>query len=119
MKFFLDTANVDEIRQAAELGLIDGVTTNPSLVAKEGRPFEELIHEICEIVQGPVSAEVLATEAPIMIEEGRRLAGIHEHVVVKCPLIREGLKATRTLADEELEVLELLPVASGQAIRPR
>ncbi len=69
MKFFLDTAKVDEIRQAASLGLIDGVTTNPSLVAKEGRPFEELIHEICELVQGPVSAEVVATEAEGMIEE--------------------------------------------------
>jgi len=70
MKFFLDTANVDEIREAASLGLIDGVTTNPSLVAKEGRPFEELIHEICELVQGPVSAEVVALEADAMIEEG-------------------------------------------------
>ncbi len=98
MKFFLDTANVDEIREATSLGLIDGVTTNPSLVAKEGRPFEELIHEICEIVQGPVSAEVVAMEADAMIEEGRRIAAIHEQVVVKCPLIREGIKATRALA---------------------
>ena len=116
MKFFLDTANVDEIRQAAELGLIDGVTTNPSLVAKEGRPFEELIHEICEIVQGPVSAEVLAVEAEAMIEEGRRLAGIHEHVVVKCPLIREGLKATRTLADEGIRVNVTLCFSPTQAL---
>lgn len=116
MKFFLDTANVDEIRQAAELGLIDGVTTNPSLVAKEGRPFEELIHEICEIVQGPVSAEVLATEAATMIEEGRRLAGIHEHVVVKCPLIREGLKATRTLSDEGVRVNVTLCFSPTQAL---
>jgi len=116
MKFFLDTANVDEIRQAAELGLIDGVTTNPSLVAKEGRPFEELIHEICEIVQGPVSAEVLAVEAQEMITEGRRLAAIHEHVVVKCPLIREGLKATRTLSDEGIRVNVTLCFSPTQAL---
>lgn len=104
MKFFLDTANVEEIRQAFSLGLIDGVTTNPSLVAKEGRPFDELIHEICEVVQGPVSAEVVSTEANAMIKEGRHLAAIHEHVVVKCPLIREGIKATRSLADEGIRV---------------
>ncbi len=116
MKFFLDTANIDEIRQAAELGLIDGVTTNPSLVAKEGRPFEELIHEICEVVQGPVSAEVLATESAAMVEEGRRLAGIHEHVVVKCPLIREGLKATRTLAKEGIRVNVTLCFSPTQAL---
>jgi len=116
MKFFLDTANVDEIRQAAELGLIDGVTTNPSLVAKEGRPFEELIHEICEIVQGPVSAEVLAVDAPAMIAEGQRLAAIHEHVVVKCPLIREGLKATRALSEEGIRVNVTLCFSPTQAL---
>lgn len=116
MKFFLDTANVDEIRQAASLGLIDGVTTNPSLVAKEGRPFEELIHEICEIVQGPVSAEVLSTDADEMIAEGRKLAAIHEHVVVKCPLIREGLKATRQLSDEGIPVNVTLCFSPTQAL---
>ncbi len=116
MKFFLDTANVDEIRQAASLGLIDGVTTNPSLVAKEGRPFEELIHEICELVQGPVSAEVVSTEADGMLEEAHRLAAIHEHVVVKCPLIREGLKATRTLADEGIRVNVTLCFSPTQAL---
>ena len=116
MKFFLDTANVDEIRQAASLGLIDGVTTNPSLVAKEGRPMEELIHEICEVVQGPVSAEVIATDADEMIAEGRRLAAIHEHVVVKCPLTREGLKATRTLADEGIRVNVTLCFSPTQAL---
>lgn len=116
MKFFLDTANVDEIRQAASLGLIDGVTTNPSLVAKEGRPFEELIHEICELVQGPVSAEVVATDADGMLEEARRLATIHEHVVVKCPLTREGLKATRTLADEDIRVNVTLCFSPTQAL---
>jgi len=116
MKFFLDTANVDEIREAASLGLIDGVTTNPSLVAKVGRPFEELIHEICEIVQGPVSAEVVATEAALMIEEGRRLAAIHEHVVVKCPLTRDGLKATRALADDDIRVNVTLCFSPTQAL---
>ncbi len=116
MKFFLDTANVDEIREAASLGLIDGVTTNPSLIAKEGRPFEEVIHEICEIVQGPVSAEVVAMEADAMIEEGRRIAAIHEHVVVKCPLIREGIKATRTLSDEGIRVNVTLCFSPTQAL---
>lgn len=116
MKFFLDTANVDEIREAASLGLIDGVTTNPSLVAKEGRPFEELIHEICEIVQGPVSAEVVAMEADAMIEEGRRIAAIHEHVVVKCPLIRDGIKATRALSDEGIRVNVTLCFSPTQAL---
>lgn len=116
MKFFLDTANVDEIREAVSLGLIDGVTTNPSLVAKEGRPFEELIHEICEIVQGPVSAEVVAMEADAMIEEGRRIAAIHEHVVVKCPLIREGIKATRALSDEGIRVNVTLCFSPTQAL---
>ena len=116
MKFFLDTANVDEIRQAADLGLLDGVTTNPSLVAKEGRPFEELIHEICEIVQGPVSAEVLATEADAIVEEGRRIASIHEHVVVKCPLIRDGIKATRALSDEGIRVNVTLCFSPMQAL---
>jgi len=116
MKFFLDTANVDEIREATGLGLIDGVTTNPSLVAKEGRPFEELIHEICELVQGPVSAEVVSTEADGMLEEARRLATIHEHVVVKCPLTREGLKATRMLADEDIRVNVTLCFSPTQAL---
>jgi len=116
MKFFLDTANVDEIREAVSLGLIDGVTTNPSLVAKEGRPFEELIHEICEIVQGPVSAEVVATESDAMIEEGRRIASIHQHVVVKCPLTRDGLKATRALADDDIRVNVTLCFSPTQAL---
>ena len=116
MKFFLDTANVEEIRQAASLGLIDGVTTNPSLVAKEGRPFDELIHEICEVVQGPVSAEGVSTEANAMVKEGRSLAEIHEHVVVKCPLIREGLKATRVLANEGIRVNVTLCFSPTQAL---
>jgi transaldolase len=116
MKFFLDTANVDEIREAVDLGLIDGVTTNPSLVAKAGRPFEEVVHEICEIVQGPVSAEVVSVEADEMVAEGRRLAAIHEHVVVKCPLIKEGLKATRRLTDEGVRVNVTLCFSPNQAL---
>lgn len=116
MKFFLDTANVDEIREGVSLGLIDGVTTNPSLVAKEGRPFEELVQEICEIVQGPVSAEVVETEAEPMIAEARRIAAFHEHVVVKCPLTRDGLKATRTLSDDGIRVNVTLCFSPTQAL---
>ena len=116
MKFFLDTANIDEIRQAADLGVLDGVTTNPSLVAKEGRPFEEIVHEICEIVQGPVSAEVLSTDFETMVEEGRHLAAVHEHVVVKCPLIRDGIKATKKLSDEGIRVNVTLCFSPGQAL---
>jgi transaldolase len=103
MKFFIDTANLDEIKEAKELGIIDGVTTNPSLVAKEGckdrKDFKKLIHEICEVVQAPVSAEVVSAEVDGMVKEARELAEIHEHVVVKIPMITEGLKATRQLAD--------------------
>ncbi len=116
MKFFLDTANIDEIRQAADLGVLDGVTTNPSLVAREGRPFEEVILEICEIVQGPVSAEVLATDFETMVEEGRRLAAIHEHVVVKCPLTHDGIKATKQLSEDGIRVNVTLCFSPGQAL---
>ena len=116
MKFFLDTANIDEIRQAADLGVLDGVTTNPSLVAKEGRPFEEIVLEICEIVQGPVSAEVVATDFETMVEEGRRLAAIHEHVVVKCPLTRDGIKATKQLSEDGIRVNVTLCFSPGQAL---
>ena len=116
MKFFLDTANVEEIREAADLGVLDGVTTNPSLVAKEGRPFEDVVREICEIVQGPVSAEVVSTTADEMIEEARRVAAIHELVVVKIPLIRDGIKATRQLSDEGIRVNVTLCFSAGQAL---
>jgi len=92
MKLFIDSANLAEIREAAAMGLVDGVTTNPSLVAKEGRPFKQLIQEICQIVDGPISAEVTAVEAEAMLREGRELAKIHQNVVVKVPLIPEGLK---------------------------
>ena len=92
MKFFLDTANVDEIRDANDLGVLDGVTTNPSLVAKEGREHHDLLREICSIVDGPVSAEVLSLEKEGMIAEAHILAGIHPNIVVKLPTIAEGIK---------------------------
>ena len=87
MKFFIDTANVDEIREANEMGMVDGVTTNPSLIAKEGRDFREIITEICEIVDGPISAEAVSLDAEGMIAEGRDLAKIHKNIVVKIPMI--------------------------------
>ncbi|HEY7697059.1 MAG TPA: transaldolase family protein, partial [Vicinamibacteria bacterium] len=95
MKIFLDTASVGEIREAASLGLVDGVTTNPSLLAKEKAPYREVLSEICALVEGPISAEVVATDAPGMVREGRDLAKIAPNIVVKCPLTGEGLKAVR------------------------
>jgi transaldolase len=120
MKIFLDTANLEEIREAKDLGVIDGVTTNPSLVAKAGcrtpDDFRKLIHEICEIVQGPVSAEAVTSEADSMVEEARELGAIHEHVVVKIPLTPEGLKATRRLADEGIKTNNTLVFSPLQAL---
>ncbi len=104
MKFFVDSADVNEIKEAAALGLADGVTTNPSLIAKTGRPYAEVLREICQIVDGPVSAEVVATEAPAMLEEGEKLARLHPNIVVKCPLTVEGLKATRALSSRGIRV---------------
>ena len=108
MKFFIDTANLEEIREAHELGLVDGVTTNPSLCAKVGiktdKQFEKLIREICELVDGPVSAEVTATDEKGMLKQGRHLAKIHEQVAVKIPMTPDGLKATRALAEEGIKV---------------
>src|SRR5438046_2112424 len=100
MKIFLDTANLDEIRAGMAAGLVDGVTTNPSLVAKEQCRFRERVIEICELVGGPVSAEVTALDAEGMVTQGREIASWHEHVVVKVPLIPEGLKAIRQLTDD-------------------
>lgn len=100
MQIFIDSADIEEIRDAAEMGVIDGVTTNPSLVAKTGRPFEEVLVDICEVVNGPISAEVVATDHEGIIREGRNLAAMHENIVVKVPLIAEGLKAVRTLSEE-------------------
>jgi transaldolase len=120
MKFFIDTANLDEIREAKELGMIDGVTTNPTLVAKEGcknrADFKKLIYEICEVVQGPVSAEVVATDVDGMVKEARELAEIHQHVVVKIPMITDGLKATRQLAEAGIKINVTLVFSPLQAL---
>lgn len=116
MKFFIDTANLDEIRTADEWGLIDGVTTNPSLVAKEGRSFKEMLVEICNIVDGPISAEVVSLEADAMVKEGKGLAKIHKNIVVKVPLIAEGLKATKRLASEGIKVNVTLCFSPTQAL---
>ena len=116
MKIFLDTANVKEIQEAADLGLLDGVTTNPSLVSKEGRSFREVLLEICHMVDGPISAEVVSVEAEAMVKEGRELAKIHKNIVVKCPLIPEGLKATKRLAAEGIRVNVTLCFSPMQAL---
>lgn len=103
MKFFLDTANVEEIKRINDLGLVDGVTTNPSLIAKEGRPFEEVVKEICSVVEGPVSAEVIGLEKDQMIEEGRKLAKWADNIVVKIPMTEAGLGAIKVLASEGIK----------------
>jgi transaldolase len=100
MKFFIDTANLDEIREAAKIGVLHGVTTNPTLVARENRPFKELIMDICEIVDGPVNAEVVSLDAEGMIREGRELAAMHKNVCVKIPMTVEGLKAVKALSTD-------------------
>ncbi len=104
MKFFLDTANIEEIRKGVSLGLVDGVTTNPSLVAKEGKSLEDVAKEICDLVDGPVSLEVVSTESKDIIEEARRLAKVHENAVVKIPMIEEGLKALKVVSQEGIRV---------------
>jgi transaldolase len=104
MKFFVDSADVKEIREVASWGLADGVTTNPSLIARTGRPYHEVLLEICDALDGPVSAEVVATEAPAMLEEGEKLARLHRNIVVKCPLTIAGLIATKALAARGIKV---------------
>ncbi len=116
MKFFVDTANTDDISELAATGLIDGVTTNPSLIAKSGRPFTDVIKEICDLVEGPVSAEVVATEYDGMITEGRKLAAIAENVAVKLPLTWDGLKACKTLTGEGTMVNVTLCFSANQAL---
>lgn len=103
MKFFIDTANLAEIREAAAIGVLHGVTTNPTLIAREGRPFKELILEICQLVDGPVNAEVVSLDAPGMIAEGRDLAKLHPNVCVKIPMCVEGLKAVKALSDDGIQ----------------
>src|ERR1051325_8706658 len=116
MKIYLDTANVKEIQEAYSTGSLDGVTTNPSLAVKEGRDFKELIVEICNIVDGPISAEVVSVEADAMVKEGRDLAKLHKNIVVKCPLIPEGLKATKRLSSEGIRVNVTLCFSPTQAL---
>lgn len=116
MKFFLDTANLDELRKGASWGIVDGVTTNPTLIAKEGRALEEQVRKICDIVDGDISAEVVATEFAAMVEEGRRLAKIHKNVVVKCPLTRDGIRSTAALSKEGIRVNVTLCFSPGQAL---
>lgn len=116
MKYFIDSANVEEIRQAAELGLVAGVTTNPSLIAKEGRIFEEVIREIAEIVDGPISAEVVSLESKGMLEEGRELVKIHPNVIIKVPMTAEGMKATNQFTKEGIRVNVTLVFSAEQAL---
>ena len=116
MKIFLDTANLNELKTGANWGIVDGVTTNPTLIAKEGKPIEEQVRLICDIVDGDISAEVVSTEAGAMVEEGKRLARIHKNIVVKCPLTREGIKATAALSKAGLRVNVTLCFTPGQAL---
>lgn len=116
MKLFIDTANLDEIREVHSWGVLAGVTTNPSLIAKEGRDFIQVVHEICELVQGPVSAEVTAQDTEGMVREGRLLAKVHEHVIVKVPLIPQGIAACKALADEGIKVNVTLCFQPSQAL---
>jgi transaldolase len=116
MKFFIDTANVEEIKKAKELGMVDGVTTNPSLVSKEGREFRGLIQEICGIVDGPVNAEVVSLDAQGMVQEARELAKLADNIVVKIPLIEEGLKAVRLLSQEGISTNVTLCFSPLQAL---
>lgn len=116
MKFFLDSAVLDEVRLANEMGIIDGVTTNPSLIAKSGKPFLTVIKEICEIVDGPISAEVVSLDAAGMLKEGRDLAKMHKNIVVKVPLTEEGLKATKTFTAEGIRTNVTLCFSSTQAL---
>lgn len=116
MKFFIDTANIKEIKEANEMGLIDGVTTNPSLVAKEGKEFKGLLKEICSIVNGPISAEVISTEFDGMLKEGRELAKIHENIVIKLPLIKDGLKAAKAFRSEGIKTNVTLCFSANQAL---
>jgi len=116
MKFFIDTANIEEIKDANSMGMVDGVTTNPSLVAKEGRDFEELIIEICDIVDGPVSAEVISLETEGMVREARHLAALHDNIVVKIPVTVDGIKATCKLSEEGIKINVTLVFSPLQAL---
>src|SRR5690348_17632216 len=116
VKFFLDTANLDELKKGAAWGIVDGVTTNPTLIAKEGHPLDEQVRKICDIVNGDISAEVVATEYSAMLGEGRKLAKIHKNIVVKCPLTRDGIRATAALSNEGIRVNVTLCFSPAQAL---
>jgi transaldolase len=116
MKFFIDTANIEEIKKAYAMGMVDGVTTNPSLIARENKPFEQLLREICELVDGPVNGEVISLEAEGMVEEGRKLAAFHPNIVVKIPMTTEGLKAVKILSGENIRTNVTLIFSATQAL---
>ena len=116
MKFFIDTANIEEIKKGLELGMVDGVTTNPSLVSKEQRPFSDILADICALVDGPISAEVVSLDADGMVTEARELARIHDNIVVKVPMIEEGLKAVKRLTAENIKTNVTLVFSSTQAL---
>ena len=116
MKFFIDTANIDEIKKGLAMGMVDGVTTNPSLVAREQRPFIEILKEICAIVDGPVSAEVISLEAEGMLREARELAALSDNIVIKIPMIEEGLKAVKQLTAEKIKTNVTLVFSATQAL---
>lgn len=116
MKFFLDTANIEQIRDAASLGLIEGVTTNPSLISKEKKPFKEIIQEICKIVDGPISAEVTCSDYKGMIEEALKLSDIHKNIVIKVPITKDGLKAVKSLSEQGVKTNVTLIFSATQAL---
>ena len=116
MRFFIDTANIDEIKEANDLGVVCGVTTNPSLIAKEGRDFTEVVNEITTIVDGPISAEVLSMDHKQMIEEAEKLAAIHENIVIKIPMCAEGLKAVKYLSENGIRTNVTLIFSASQAL---
>ncbi len=116
MKFFIDTANIDEIQKGLALGMVDGVTTNPSLVAKAQRPFRDILADICALVDGPISAEVVGLDAESMVTEARDLAQIHANIVIKVPMTEEGLKAVKCLSDEGIKTNVTLIFSATQAL---
>ncbi|HQK85917.1 MAG TPA: fructose-6-phosphate aldolase [Methanofastidiosum sp.] len=116
MKFFLDTANIEHIRDAASLGLIEGVTTNPSLISKEKKPFKDIILEICKIVDGPISAEVTSSDYKSMVDEALKLSDIHKNVVVKVPMTKDGLKAVKSLSEQGVKTNVTLVFSATQAL---
>ncbi len=116
MQFFIDTADLNEIKKAHAMGVLDGVTTNPSLIAKTGKPFHDVIRDICELVDGPISAEVLSTDYEGIVREGRELAKMHQNIVVKVPLLVDGLKAVKTFSDEGIKTNVTLCFSATQAL---